>query len=125
MNFIKLGNRIRQLKCFTIYFVVYFFTLFYKKKHNTWLISERGIDARDNGYVFYKFLKKEHPEILVKFVITYNSPDRRRIDEVDVINYGSLKHYYLYITSPVLISTHYQGYSPNLDLFYKIGRAHV
>lgn len=28
-----------------------------------WLISERGTDARDNGYRFYSYLVSEQPEV--------------------------------------------------------------
>ena len=37
-----------------------------------WFISERGFDARDNGFVFYQYVKREHPEIRV----FYGSPHK-------------------------------------------------
>ena len=40
-----------------------------------WLINERGWDAGDNGLVFYKYIKKVHPEINAYYVITKDSYD--------------------------------------------------
>ena len=28
-----------------------------------WLVSERGTDAQDNGLYFYRYLRREHPEV--------------------------------------------------------------
>jgi len=122
MNWNKLKRRFRQFKCLVIFYLVKTWTIIYRKPVDYWLISERGNDARDNGYVFYRFLKREHPDIKIKYAITPDSPDRKRVDDVDVIKYGSLKHYYSYITSPMLLSTHYQGYSPNFELFAQLDR---
>ncbi|MBR5258025.1 MAG: hypothetical protein IKV51_03670, partial [Clostridia bacterium] len=42
---------------------------------DTWLISERGYDARDNGYCFFRYLRRNHPDIRAVYVITRDSPD--------------------------------------------------
>lgn len=85
-----------------------------------WLVSERGFEARDNGYCFFLFLKKNHPEINSKYVISKDSPDRSRLldYENDLIDYGSWKHYMLVWRAKNLISTHIQGFTPNMS-FYK------
>lgn len=121
----KIKRRFRQLKSFVIYIFVYIFTKFYNKKSSIWLIAERGIDARDNGYVFYRYLKENHPEIKMKFVISNDSPDINRIDLIDRVKYKSIKHYWYYITAKVLISTHYQGYSPNLELYSQLDKRNI
>ncbi len=72
--------------------------------------------------MFYRYLKENHKDVPLKFVITEDSPDRARVDDEDVIKFGSLKHYFLFVTAPVLISTHCQGYSPNLELFSQLDR---
>ena len=93
MNLLKVKRRLDQLKTVSIYCIVKIWSIVYRKKIDYWLISERGKDARDNGYVFYKYLKREHPEIPIKFVISDDSPDRLRVDDCDVIRFRSLKHY--------------------------------
>ena len=77
------------------------------KIHNddVWLISERGDEARDNAYAFYKFMIQNHPEENFKFVITKNSADYQRFtSKENVIIYGSKEHYILFITAGILIS---------------------
>ena len=39
------------------------------KYRELWLVCERGNDARDNGYWFYRYLKEKHPEINARYVI--------------------------------------------------------
>ena len=38
-----------------------------------WLVGECGYFARDNGYYFFKYLRKQHPEQKVVFVIAKKS----------------------------------------------------
>ena len=45
----------------------------HNKYQDIWLISERGFDARDNGFVFYKYLRTKHPEINSYYIIDGNS----------------------------------------------------
>ena len=44
-----------------------------------WLVGERGTDARDNGYWFYRYLRTQHPELRAYYVITADSPDAAKI----------------------------------------------
>ena len=41
----------------------------YLKKQKIWLVAENPNEACDSGYIFYKFLKKEHPEINSYYII--------------------------------------------------------
>ena len=50
------------------------------KYRELWLVCERGNDARDNGYWFYRYLKEEHPEINARYVIETDSADRAKIE---------------------------------------------
>ena len=50
------------------------------KYRELWLVCERGNDARDNGYWFYRYLKEEHPEINARYVIETESADRAKIE---------------------------------------------
>ena len=94
-----------------------------KKYDDIWLISERGDEARDNGYIFYKYVKEKHKEINIKYVIKKTSPDFNKIERYgDVVEYGRLKHYLLFIKAEKLISTHIMGYSPHKELFEKLQR---
>lgn len=88
-------------------------SLFVRKK-NIWLICERGTDARDNGFWFYKYVKDHHPEIYPIYIISEDSPDRQKIldNGFQIINYKSFKHIVYLVKAQVLISTHKNGFSP-------------
>lgn len=89
---------------------------------DVWLLAERGVDARDNTYHFYNYLKRNHPEVRIKYIISNDSPDRNRIIDEDIVEYGSKEHFILFKTAGVLISTHIMGYSPDTSLFWRMDR---
>ena len=98
--------------------------LIYGKKE-IWLVSERGTEARDNGYHFFRYLREQHPEINARYVITKESPDRSRVESLGkVVDYKSLQHYLLFFGAKYLISTHHMGFAPN-RLFYSYIQAKV
>ena len=77
-------------------------------QQNIWLINERGWDAKDNGFVFYAWLKIHHPEINAYYVITQDSPDYAKIAEIDsktIIEYQSEQHKLYYFFSKFVISS--------------------
>lgn len=78
---------------------------------NAWVITERGKDARDNGYCFYKYMKKTHPERKLYFIIDRNSADYAKVKE-DAVQFGSMKSYILLAAAEKLISTHYAAGLP-------------
>lgn len=77
------------------------------------------------GYTFYKYLKKEHPEINVKYVIRLGSPDAYKIDNEDIVEYRSKEHYILFLRAKYLISTHIMGFSPEFRMFTKIDNKNI
>ena len=88
-----------------------------------WIVSERGIDARDNAYHFFKYLRNEHPEINAVYIISNDSPDREKVAVLGkLIEYGSFNHYLCYILAKVRVSTHIDGYSPDILFFHKFGK---
>ena len=90
---------------------------------NLWIVSERGIDARDNGYHFFKYLRTNHPEINSVYIISNDSPDREKVAPLgELVEYGSFRHYLCYILAQVKVSTHIDGYSPDILFFHKFGK---
>ena len=73
---------------------------------NHWILYERGTDARDNGYWFYKYLKDNHPEIKVFYLISKDSVDYPKV-QADAVVFGTVKHYWLLVSAAKRISTHY------------------
>lgn len=93
-----------------------FFAIFTARK-DFWLISERGKEARDNGYALYRWLKSNHPEISIKYVITKESTDYHRIEQGDVVEYNSFSHLISVWNAKYLISTHIMGFMPDHSFF--------
>ena len=93
------------------------------KYKNLWIVSERGVDARDNAYHFFKFLRNEHPEINSVYIISNDSPDRKKVAPLgELVEYGSFRHYLCFILAKVKVSTHIDGYSPDILFFHKFGK---
>ena len=103
-----------------------FVSVFVRKKDaykDLWIVSERGIDARDNAYHFFKYLRREHPEINSVYIISNDSPDRKKVESLGtLVEYGSFRHYLCYILAKAKVSTHIDGYSPDILFFHKFGK---
>lgn len=97
--------------------VAFVIALFYKNK-SIWIVAERGVDARDNGYWFFRYLKEKHPEIASYYIISKDSPDREKLIQWKdtLLEYKSMKHYILLWRAEYLISSHVQGYFPYAGL---------
>lgn len=122
----KIKRRINQLLLLVKYYFVLIISFFINTDNNIWLISERGDEARDNGYYFYKYLKENKKQkCIVKYVIAKNSPDIGRINQNDIVYYQSFKHILYYIKAKYLISTHIQGYSPEFRLFSRLSKYNI
>lgn len=112
------------VKLFIAYVIAFFMKLFCKKYRNVWIVSERGDDARDNGWFFFRYLKENHPEINAHYIIAKSSADYKKVAEIsDPIEYESLKHYIYYALCKVRISSHaWGGDLPKADYFKKTER---
>ncbi|MBR0413676.1 MAG: CDP-glycerol glycerophosphotransferase family protein [Clostridia bacterium] len=101
-------------------------SLFVKRRpeyKELWIVSERGVDARDNAYHFFKYLRREHPELNAVYIISGDSPDREKVASLgNLVEYGSFRHYLCYLLAKVRVSTHIDGYSPDILFFHKFGK---
>lgn len=109
-------DRIRSidLKAILLFGICYIPALLYGLFCNIWLISERFDECRDNGFWFFKYVKDNNLNKNTYYVIDKNSIDRDKIlDYKTVINFGSLKHYFIYLASKYHISAHVDADSPD------------
>lgn len=92
---------------------------FYRMKHrDLWIVSEDKNEARDNGYWFYKYMREKHPKQECIYAISGKSPDLEKIASIgDWVEYGSLRHWTIYLASSKKISSQKAG-NPNAALFY-------
>ena len=112
----KLLNLNQKIIISTLKFVIVMpiALLFRYSKPNVWIITERPTQARDNGYCFFKYLKKEHPEEKVFYIIDKQADDYQKIMQYkNVIQFNSWKHYFYYCLSKVHISSHVNGCCPD------------
>lgn len=94
-----------------------------KEKYPQWLISERGDDARDNGYAFFEYIKNEFPKLKVAYIIKSTSPDYHKVSAIgETIEYGSFKHYIAIVKADYLISSHIMGFTPNPGFFVTLDK---
>ena len=108
------------------YCLAYPFALLLKKKRkNIHLFSERGIDARDNGYYMFRYFRTYHPEVDACYVIDKKSADAPKVQELGtVIPYRSWRHYLFFIAAEYKISTHIMGYSPDFPFYMDFNAKH-
>ncbi len=86
-----------------------------------WLVMERGFDARDNAYWFFRYLREKHPEINARYVIDPSSPDREKVASLGpTVTWRSARHYLMYLAADMLISTHVQPAAPDLMAYYHL-----
>ena len=83
-------------------------------KRDIWLISEKGTEARDNGFYFFKYIKEVHPEINAYFVITGDSPDLEKVSKYNsTVILNSFSHYAYSLTAKVSASSQPFGALPD------------
>ncbi len=88
-----------------------------------WLVMERGFDARDNAYWFFRYLRERQPQVNACYVIDRTSPDRGKVAQLGrTTAWRSLKHYLMYLAADMLISTHVQPVAPDLMAYYHLRR---
>lgn len=112
-NYLKIKSHFKYFLFLILYYFCFPFSkLFYGRKNN-WLVCERGNDAQDNGFAFFKFIVEKHPEVRPVYLIKKTSPDFKKVKKIGrAVEYGSIKHFLMVIGYPVKISSHLLGYAP-------------
>ena len=94
------------------------------KYRDLWIISERGTEAKDNGFCFFEYLCKNHPEINARYVIDKKAAgeDYKKLlpYEDRLIEYGGSEHKIAYILASHAISSHAGFLEPWSYRLYKL-----
>lgn len=92
------------------------------KYKDMWLISERGVEAKDNGFTFFKYLRTSHPDINAWYVI--DSSCRVDYEKVkpygNIIEFNSIDHKIAFMLCKYAISTHTGYLEPWSYKLYKM-----
>lgn len=98
---------------FVFYYILYIPAKIFYGSKRVWIICERGDDARDNGYWFYKHLNSEHKYVNNYYLIKKSSVDYQKIRKIGkTVRYKSFKHWLLYCAAEVRASTHLSSFAP-------------
>lgn len=88
----------------------------FSKKH-IWIITERPGQARDNGYVLFKYIRETDPDFPCFYVIDQNSEDYKKIGKLgNAIQFNSWKHFLIFCQSKIHISAHVNGCCPDYSV---------
>ncbi len=83
-----------------------------------WLICERKNEARDNGYWFFKYLRKQQPQIDAVYAIDKQAADYAKVNRLGpVIAFGGITHWAYYFAAQRNISSQKEG-KPNAALCF-------
>ena len=117
-DYLHINSKLKYFVFLCIYFLLYPIAKMLFGKMNKWLICERGIDAQDNGYAFYKYLLNEHKEIEPIYLIKKSSSDFEKVRDCGgkIVEFGSFKHFVMAIGCPIKISSHLYGYAPWIQM---------
>lgn len=98
----------------TKYLPMYLWVAITRPKKQCWLITERPTDARDNGYVLFKWIRQNHPEKNVIYAIHKDAADCANVKSMGkVIEYGSYQHWYYYFSASICCDTSWGICCPN------------
>jgi len=91
------------------------FTIYTKDKRglkNTWLLLDRDNQADDNAEHLYRYIRKEHSEVNIYFILRKSSYDWERLkkDDFNLIPFGSIIHLAALVQAEHLISSHADSY---------------
>lgn len=92
--------------------------LYRRRRPNLWIVCEDAMEARDNGYWFYKYVRENHPEQDIVYAIKRHSVDFGKVTNLgETVEFGSLRHWVMYLASDKKISSQKAG-NPNAAIFY-------
>lgn len=77
------------------------------------------MDARDNGFHMFRYIRENHPEQSAYYIIQKDSPDYPKVAALgNTVEQNSLKHWLLYLGAEVKISTHINGFMPHRSCWH-------
>jgi CDP-glycerol glycerophosphotransferase len=84
---------------------------FMNRNKDVWLVGERPYKAQDTGFHFFKYMRENHPEKNVYYVIEKDSPERKNVEPYgNVINFKSKEHVWNSLIATKVISSHHPDY---------------
>lgn len=83
-----------------------------------WLVCESADEARDNGYWFFKYLRKQRPDVDAVYAVNPAAPEAARVRALGpTVPFGGFRHWVYYLAAEVNISSQKYG-KPNAAVCY-------
>ena len=90
------------------------------RRPHLWLVCEKGSEARDNGYWFFRYLRQEHPDIDAVYAIAPGGRDFHKVAELGpTVRFGSFRHWVYYLAAEINVSSQKDG-KPNAAVCYAL-----
>lgn len=113
----KILNFLKGLLLILFVFIIFPFCRLFLSHKKIWLVSENELEGRDNGYVFFKYIRENHKTINCYYPINFKSKDYAKISKLgNVIKFGSFKHYIYFCAAKYNISSKSEGFFPSYFL---------
>lgn len=111
--------KIRDIGHIFLFLIALPVSLIYKCfRKDLWVICDNQDEARDNGYWLFKYICENYPEQDIVYAISKKSPDYQKVKNLGkTVQYGSLRHWILYLTANKNISSQ-KGGKPNAAVCY-------
>lgn len=119
-------NGIKGVAIILFTFLLFPFARLFLWHKKIWLVSEFGYEARDNGYSFFRYMRKEHPDVNCYFAINFESSDYKKIKELgNAIDFGSFKHFLFWCAARYIVSSKTPGFCPSYYLTLLRKKVHL
>lgn len=111
LNYLKFDDIVSVFKfLFALIPSIIFKVYLYVSNVRIWIISEDKNEARDNGICFFRYLNSIKKSEKVYYAISSNSADYKDVESLgNIVKYGSIKHWILYLNADFNISTQKAG----------------
>lgn len=97
-----------------------------KSSKDIWVIGEKSYKAQDNGYHFFKYMRTQHPDLPVYYIIEEDSNEAKNVLPYgNVIYYKSPEHFHIMLQADYICTTHHPEllYPTNSSIYTRKIRA--
>lgn len=120
-------NKIKKMKLKDYWHLMIIILLYIPSKilklidNNIWIISENGDDAKDNGFAFFEYMAKHHPEINSYYIIEKESSDYEKLKKYkNIIIHNSLKDVLFSMACKNYVSSQLASSFPYSNIFFNL-----
>ena len=89
-----------------------------RRRPHLWLVAETATEARDNGYWFFRYLRREQQQVDAVYAIRPDAAEYPKVASLGpTVAFGSFRHWIYYLAAEVNVSSQKYG-KPNAAVCY-------